>query len=153
MRDFLLMGVQFSAAGLIATAYVHVLGIAGKTPPFGYAAFFLAMGAFLAAFAALMAAGMTAVHRGEDFLRRAYHSCPRWMIWTAGVLLAYAILNLVIFLNRFGDRDNLPPDQTMALIFRGTSGEWMVLYSAAFVIFFALRRQWNREPPPPDRES
>lgn len=149
MRDFLLMGAQFSSVGLIATLYVHVLGLAGRKPPFGYSAFFLAMGAFLAAFAALMAMALIVGDRGERFLRRAFDSCPSWMKWTTGAFFAYAILNLVTFLNRFSTRQELSPDLTMALVFRGTSGEWMVLYSAAFVIFFMLLQQWKREPPPP----
>jgi uncharacterized membrane protein len=92
------MGAQFSSVGLLATLYGHILGIAGRKPPFGYSAFSLAVGAFLAAFASLMA--MIVGDRGEGLLREVYRARPGWMKWAASGFFASAILNLVTLLHR-----------------------------------------------------
>ncbi len=55
-------------------------------------------------------------------------------------LIGYGIFNFIVFVNRIGHRQGLQPDQIMPLIFRGISGEWMVFYSGALLIFSSAIR-------------
>lgn len=59
------------------------------------------------------------------------------MKWLTYFLIAYAISNFIVFVNRIGHRAGLRPGQIMALVLRGISGEWMAVYSGALMIFFS----------------
>jgi len=62
------------------------------------------------------------------------------MKWMTYFLIAYAIFNFIVFVNRIGHREGLQPDQITALVLRGISGEWMVFYSTALLIFSSAIR-------------
>jgi len=140
MRFFLGRFLEFSIVGLICSVIVHILGLFGRRPPFGYFAFFLQFGAVVSGIGAALAVIMLLGSRGEDFWRAAFRNCPKWIKWITYLLIGYAIFNFIVFLNRFGHREGLQPDQIVAIVFRGVSGEWMAFYSAALLIFFSAIR-------------
>jgi hypothetical protein len=140
MRFFLGRFLEFSVIGLICSVLVHILGLFGRRPPFGYFAFSLQFGAVASAIGAVFAVVLLLSSRGENFWRRAFRSGPRWMKWMTYFLIGYAIFNFIVFVNRIGHREGLQPGQIMALVFRGISGEWMVFYSGALLIFSSATR-------------
>lgn len=140
MSFFLGRFLEFSAVGLICSVLVHILGLFGKRPPFGYFAFSLQFGAVTSAIAAAFAVVLLISSRGENFWRAALRTSPRWMKWMTYFLIVYGIFNFIVFVNRIGHREGLQPDQIMPLIFRGISGEWMVFYSGALLIFSSAIR-------------
>jgi|ERR1700693_2162552 hypothetical protein len=140
MSFFLGRFLEFSAAGLICSTLVHILGLFGRRPPFGYFAFSLQFGAVASAVGAAFAVVQLLSSRGENFWRTAFRTSPRWMKWMTYFLIAYAIFNFIVFVNRIGHREGLQPDQITALVLRGISGEWMVFYSTALLIFSSAIR-------------
>ena len=140
MSFFLGRFLEFSTVGLICSVLVHILGLFGRRPPFGYFAFSLQFGAVASAVGAAFAVVLLLSSKGENFWRAALRACPRWMKWLTYFLIAYAILNFIVFVNRIGHREGLQPDQIMALVLRGISGEWMAVYSAALLIFSSAVR-------------
>jgi hypothetical protein len=140
MSFFLGRFLEFSAVGLICSVLVHILGLFGRRPPFGYFAFSLQFGAVSSAIGAAFAVVLLISSRGENFWRAAFRTSPRWMKWMTYFLIGYGIFNFIVFVNRIGHREGLQPDQIMPLIFRGISGEWMVFYSGALLIFSSAIR-------------
>lgn len=126
--------------GLICSVLVHILGLFGRRPPFGYFAFVLQFGAVASGIGAAFAVVLLLSSKGENFWRAAFRACPKWMKWMTYFLIGYAIFNFIMFLNRIGHREGLQPDQIMALVLRGISGEWMAFYSAALLIFSSAAR-------------
>jgi hypothetical protein len=139
---------EFSAAGFLASVIVHSLGLLGKSLPWGYSVFLLQFGATVAAFGAAGAVIVLLGSEGENFWRSALRACPAWIKWVTYFFAGYAVFNLVVFLNRFGNRGGLEPSQIMALVFRGVSGEWMAFYAGSFLIFFSAKRQMDRNARP-----
>jgi hypothetical protein len=140
MSFFLGRFLEFSAVGLICSVLVHVLGLFGRRPPFGYFVFSLQFGAVVSAIGAAFAVVLLLSSRGENFWKAAFRAGPRWMIWMTYFLIAYAIFNFIVFVNRIGHREGLQPDQITAIVLRGISGEWMVFYSGALLIFSSAIR-------------
>lgn len=140
MSFFLGRFIEFSAVGLICSVLVHILGLFGRRPPFGYFAFLLQFGALISGIGAALAVILLLSSRGENFWRAALRATPKWVKWITYLLIGYAIFNFIVFLNRFGHREGLQPDQIMALVFRGVSGEWMAFYSGALLIFSSAIR-------------
>jgi hypothetical protein len=147
MSFFLGRFLEFSTVGLICSVAVHILGLFGRRPPFGYFAFLLQFGALVSGIGAALAVILLLSSRGENFWRAALRACPKWVKWVTYLLIGYAIFNFIVFLNRFGHREGLPPDQIMALVFRGVSGEWMAFYSTALLIFSSAIRGMKRDTP------
>jgi hypothetical protein len=140
MNFFLGRSLEFSSVGLICSVLVHIVGLFGRRPPFGYFAFLLQFGAVASGIGAAFAVVLLLSSKGENFWRAAFRACPKWMKWMTYFLIGYAIFNFIVFLNRIGHREGLQPDQIMALVFRGISGEWMAFYSAALLIFSSAAR-------------
>jgi len=132
--------LEFSSVGLICSVLVHILGLLGRRPPFGYFAFVLQFGAVASGIGAAFAVVLLLSSKGENFWRAAFRVCPQWMKWMTYFFVSYAILNFIVFVNRIGHREGLQPDQIMALVFRGVSGEWMAFYSGAVLIFSSAIR-------------
>lgn len=147
MSFFLGRFLEFSSVGLVCSVLVHILGLFGRRPPFGYFAFVLQFGALASGIAAALAVVLLLSSKGENFWRGAFRACPKWMKWITYLLIGYAIFNFIVFLNRFGHREGLQPDQIMALVFRGISGEWMAFYSSALLIFFSAVRGMKQSTP------
>jgi len=135
---------EFSAAGFLASVIVHFLGLLGMSLPVGYSVFLLQFGATVAAFGAAAAVIILLGREGENFWKMALGACPKWMKWVTYFLVGYAVFNLIVFLNRFGNRAGLEPAQIMALVFRGVSGEWMAFYAGSFLVFFSAKCQMHR---------
>jgi hypothetical protein len=136
--------LEFSSVGLICSILVHILALFGRKPPFGYLAFLLQFGAVASGIGAAFAVVLLLSSKGENFWRAAYRACPKWMKWMTYFLIGYAIFNTIVFLNRIGHREGLQPNQIMALVFRGISGEWMAFYSAALLIFSSAVREMKQ---------
>jgi hypothetical protein len=144
MNDVILFFNQLSVVGLLFSFLVHLLGLMGRKPPFGYFPFILQFGAVVAAVAAAFALFMLYASRGESFWREAVRTCPKWLKWMTVVLAGYAVLNFIVFVNLLGTISGKRPDEITSIVFRGVSGEWMAFYSAAFLVFFSAKRRLNR---------
>jgi hypothetical protein len=144
INDVILFFNQLSVVGLLLSFVVHLLGLMGRKPPFGYFPFILQLGAFVASVAAAFALFMLYASRGESFWREAVRACPPWLKWMTGILAGYAVLNFIVFVNLIGTIAGRRPDEITSLVFRGVSGEWMAFYSAAFLVFFSAKRRLKR---------
>jgi len=144
INDVILFFNQLSVVGLLFSFVVHLLGLMGRKPPFGYFPFILQLGAVVAAVAAAFALFMLYASRGESFWREAVRACPKWLKWMTSVLAGYAVLNFIVFVNLMGTIAGRQPDEITSIVFRGVSGEWMAFYSAAFLVFFSAKRRLKR---------
>jgi hypothetical protein len=144
MNDVILFFNQLSVVGLLFSFVVHLLGLMGRKPPFGYFPFILQLGAFVSAVAAAFTLFLLYASRGESFWREAFRACPKWLKWMTYVLAGYAVLNFIVFVNLLGTIGGKRPDEITSIVFRGVSGEWMAFYSAAFLVFFAAKRRLKR---------
>lgn len=144
MNDVILMFIQLSTVGLLFSCVVHLLGLMGRKPPFGYFPFILQLGAFLSGVAAALALFLLYTSQGESFWRDAFRACPKTLKWVTGVLAGYAVFNFIVFVNLLGTIGGKQPDEITAIVFRGFSGEWMAFYSVALLVFYSARRQLKR---------
>ena len=156
MNDVILFFNQLSVLGLLFSFVIHLLGLMGRKPPFGYFPFILQLGAFVSGVAAALALFLLYASRGESFWRDAFRACPKWLKWLTCVLAGYAFFNFIVFVNLLGTIGGKRPDEITSIVFRGVSGEWMAFYSAALLVFYTARRQLKRtekeldEEPPTD---
>lgn len=141
MNDVILFFNQLSVVGLLLSFLVHVLGLMGKRPPFGYFPFILQLGAFVSGIAAAFALFLLYASRGESFWREAFRTCPKWLKWLTCALAGYAVLNFIVFVNLLGSIGGKRPEEITSLVFRGFSGEWMAFYSAAFLVFYSAKKR------------
>jgi hypothetical protein len=144
MNDVILFFNQLSVVGLLFSFVVHLLGLMGRKPPFGYFPFILQLGAFVSGVAAALAVFLLYASQGESFWRKAFRACPKWLKWMTCVLAGYAVVNFIVFVNLLGTIGGKQPNEIMSIVFRGVSGEWMAFYSAALVVFYSARRQLKR---------
>jgi hypothetical protein len=144
MDDIILFFNQLSVVGLLFSFVVHLLGLMGRKPPFGYFPFILQLGAVVAAVGAAFALFMLCASQGESFWREAVRGCPKWLKRMTCVLAGYAVLNFIVFVNLIGTIAGGQPDKITSIVFRGVSGEWMAFYSAAFLVFFSAKRKLKR---------
>jgi hypothetical protein len=144
MNDVLLLFNELSVVGLFLSFVVHLLGLMGRKPPFGYFAFILQLGAFVSGVAAAFALFLLYASRGESFWKEAFRACPKWMKWMTAFLAGYAVFNFIVFVNLLGTIGGRRPDEITSIVFRGASGEWMAFYSAAFLVFFSAKRRLKR---------
>jgi hypothetical protein len=144
MNDVILFFNQLSVVGLLFSFVVHLLGLMGRRPPFGYFPFILQLGAFVSGVAAALALFLLYASRGESFWREALRACPKWLKWMTCVFAGYAVFNFIVFVNLLGTIGGKRPDEITPIVFRGVSGEWMAFYSAALMVFYSARRQLKR---------
>jgi hypothetical protein len=144
MNDVILFFNQLSVVGLLLSFVIHLLGLMGRKPPFGYFMFILQLGAFVSGVAAALALFLLYASRGESFWKEAFRTSPKWLKWMASVFAGYAVVNFIVFVNLLGTIGGKRPDEITPIVFRGVSGEWMAFYSAALLIFYSARRQLKR---------
>jgi len=144
MNDVILFFNQLSVVGLLFSFVVHLLGLTGRRPPFGYSPFILQLGAFVSGVAAALALFLLYASQGECFWREAFRACPKWLKWMTCILAGYAVVNFIVFVNLLGTIGRRQPNEIMSIVFRGVSGEWMAFYSAALLVFHSARRQLKR---------
>jgi hypothetical protein len=144
MNDVILFFNQLSVVGLLFSIVVHLLGLAGRRPPFGYFAFILQLGAFLSGVAAALALFLLYASRGEAFWKEAFRTSPKWLKWMTCGFAGYAVFNFIVFVNLLGTIGGKRPDEITSMVFRGVSGEWMAFYSVGLLIFCSARKQLKR---------
>src|SRR2546422_4568061 len=140
MKGFIRWFAFFSAAGLVFSLVIHILGLFGKTPPLGLFAFVLHFGVFVVGFGAVIAFLRLRRFEGKSFWKPALQACPRWMKWMPFFFFVYAIANFIIFWNKLSSLTGKTPDEITAIVFRGFSGHWLFVYSVTFVLFYSAKR-------------
>jgi hypothetical protein len=127
----------FSVFGFALSLVVHILGLFNKVSFFGWLAFLLHFGIFVA----LLGAGVTYFQlrqsEGKDFWKRALRASPVWMRWMLLLFLFYAVANFFMFWNKLFNLHGKSSDEIMAIVLRGFSGNWLFFYFGIFIVFYA----------------
>jgi hypothetical protein len=137
MRRHIRSLTLFSAFGFVLSLVVHILGLFNKAPFFGWFAFLLHFGIFVALLAAVVTYFRLRRSEGKDFWKRALRASPIWMRWILLLFLVYAIANFFRFWNVLFNLNGKSSDEIMALVLRGFSGHWLFFYFGIFIVFYA----------------
>lgn len=122
-----------AAAGLIASAIVHVSSLLGLPQPFGPAAWGLHIGIFVVWLPAILVAQkLTQGVKEKDYWKVVLRGCPSWMRRSFYLLFAYTAINF------FAGIAGGP--ETDANKYRIFSGHWMLFYFVAMAILFSANR-------------
>ena len=132
--------VVLSVIGLVASLVTHTASLLGVPQPLGTAAWLLHIGIFVVWLPAVWVSyrpNPDFKRYTMDFWRALFRGCPPWMRWLTHALLAYSIVNFLLFIaiappRGVGGMANAPPE-----VFRLFSAGWMVFYSAAAAILYS----------------
>ena len=135
IQPFLWIGVVCSAAGLIVSLWVHIAALRGERVVPEAFFFGLHLGCIVIWFpTAIVAREFTKDAARKDW-KVALRYAPDWMRYMVYGFGAYALLNFALFMM------SSPPSHTNgnppASIWRGFSGHWMALYSAAMAVLYS----------------
>src|SRR5512138_3050922 len=132
MTTLLLRPLMWLAvAGFVASLLVHTSAWAGLPSPFGSFTWLLHIGILIVWIpTVLVASRLTRGAKQADFWRAALRGCPGWVKPGAYVLIAYTVLNFMVFMFQATQyANNAVPD---AIEYRGLSSIWMIFcYGAA----------------------
>jgi len=137
-----------SLAGFIVSAAVQILSVIGLDIPFPRLIFILHIGAMAMWIPAVITARFTRVKgaANEQYWSALLRGCPPWMLKALYILIVYVFVNFVFFfvyvMFRPADMgvNHVPP-----IVFRGTSGHWLLFYYLSFAVMYSAVRIWRRE--------
>jgi hypothetical protein len=132
--------VVLSVIGLVLSLVTHTASLLGAPQPLGAATWVLHIGIFVVWLPAVLVSYWPNPHfkrYSKDFWRELFRGCPPWMRWLTRALIAYSIVNFLLFMaiaapRGYGGLANTPPE-----VFRYFSAGWMVFYSAAAAILYS----------------
>ena len=139
--------IGLSALGLILSALVHLGALLDQPNPFGHWVWGLHFGIFVVWMPTIAIAASEVRGGGKrEFWRLALRGCPEWYRYLLYGLLAYAVINLAIFMMR---ASGLPRGAEMseAMNLIGFSGHWMVFYAAALGVSWSFVRAGDSTAP------
>lgn len=148
MESFLQRFTLFSATGFILSLVFHIFGLLNRVPFFGWFAILLHFGIFVAIVGAVIAFFQLRRSEGKGFWKRALRGSPVWMRWGLLLFLIYALVNFFIFWNELFDLHGKSPDEILAVLVRGFSGHWLVIYFGTFLVFYAAKKAIEQNPLP-----
>jgi hypothetical protein len=137
MERFIRSFTLFSASGFVLSLVVHILGLFNKAPFFGWFAFLLHFGIFVALLGAAVLFFRLRKSEGKGFWKRALRASPVWIRWMLLLFLVYAIANFFIFWNELLNLRGKSSDEVMAIVLRGFSGHWLFFYFGIYIVFRA----------------
>jgi hypothetical protein len=123
---------------LVLSLVAHGASLLGLPQPLGRMTWGLHIGIFLVLPATLLASRqLNTEDRQKEFSWQvALRGCPRWMRWMTTAFFVYAVVNFLLFLTHIPPKAG-PGAPTPTGVFRGFSGHWMALYSAAAGLFYS----------------
>ena len=137
MTRFIRSCALFSASGFVLSLVVHILGLFDQVPFFGWFAFVLHFGIFVALLGVVVTHFRLRQSEGKDFWKRALRASPVWMRWMLFLFLIYAVANFFWFWNKLFNLHGKSSGEIMAIVLRGFSGHWLFFYFGTFIAFRA----------------
>ena len=129
----------FAVAGFCASVVVHVLALVGVNSPLGSATWLLHIGIFVVWLPTVLVAQRLSKNvKQADLWKAVLRGCPRWVRTGVSVIVGYAIINFVLFLNQTtAYAKNKTPD---VVEYRGFSGHWMAFYFIGAAVLYSASR-------------
>ena len=134
----LLPFIVLSATGFLLSIVAHVASLLGATVPGGKLVWALHMGIFVVWFPALLVSYRINGGRAQgDLWKYVLSDWPKWVRYAAYGLVAYGIVNFILFIITT-ESGPQPDGDAPPSIIRGFSGHWMIFYGAAFMILTSV---------------
>lgn len=140
MKPILYPFLVLASIGFTLSVSAHVLALAGLTPPGGKSVFALHIGIFVVWLPTVLVASR--INRNvpkNEFWKATLSGAPAWMVKGCYALLAYAIINFLLFAIT-QDNHQSSSSADIASQIRGFSGHWMIFYAAAFTTLYSVIR-------------
>jgi len=144
IRPFLWVFVLLSGIGLVVSLWVHLGAVTGRRVAPEAFFWMLHVGIFVVWFPAVFVAQRLVgnVNR-KDLWKVVLKDSPDWLRYMVYGFFGYAVVNFLFFMTKApnGGSGNPP-----AVVWRGFSGHWMGLYSAALAILYSAARTVDTSP-------
>ena len=142
-RPFIWVFVWLSAVGLVISLWVHIGALMGRTVSSAF--WVLHVGIFVvwlpSVFVAQRLVGNTS---RQDFWKVVLKGSPDWMRYMVYVFSAYEFVNFMISMGQASS--GIRHTTTSAADWRGSSGLWIVFYSAALAILYSAAKTAESSP-------
>jgi hypothetical protein len=139
MKRFIRWFTFLAASGFILSVVVHILALFNKATFLGWF-LLLHFGVFVGLFGAVAAYLRLRRPEGKGFWKRVLRASLVWMRWVFLVCLLYSFANFMIYWNELFNLSGKSLDEIMAVLLRGFSGHWMLVYFGTFIWFHATMR-------------
>ena len=143
LKPFIWIFISLAALGLLLSLWVHINALLGHVVIPDKYFFALHAGVFVVFIPAVLA--QTAIFRRparQSDWKVVLRFAPPWMLYMVYVFFAYAFLNFAIFIARTPSSHSAHAE-TPPSVWRGFSGHWMLLYSAALAILYSVSQSGN----------